>query len=323
MEFCTGCGHRLGEGRFCTNCGHPISPGARSDDTAERPAVPVPTTPPPSVPPPPAYTPPPKPRYPLYADQAMGPPPPTYQPAPAPAPARAPSRGSRPPWLPLALTVLLVLLMAVAGGLLLLSGDGEERAEDPAPANGTAETENPPPSEPSPTSSPPSTSQSPPPADGPQDVARFATATAAKTAKPNLDTQGNQVRYEAANMLDGVAQTCWRMPGDGTGQEIVFTLAEPTELTEVGLINGYAKSSGRLDWYAGNRKVLAVEWVFDDGTMLEQSFSETRQMQSMPIEPVTTSRVLLRLVSVGEPGKGPSARNYTAISDVRLVGEPA
>jgi hypothetical protein len=217
-----------------------------------------------------------------------------------------------------------VLLMAVIGGLLLLSGDGEERAEDPAPANGTAETENPPPSEPSPTSPPPSTSQSsPPPADGPQDVARFATATAPKTAKPNLDTQGNQVRYEAANMLDGVAQTCWRMPGNGTGEEIVFTLAEPTELTEVGLINGYAKSSGTLDWYAGNRKVLAVEWVFDDGTVLSQPLSETRQMQSMPIEPVTTSRVLLRLVSVGEPGKGPSARNYTAISDVRLVGEPA
>jgi hypothetical protein len=322
MEFCIGCGHRLGDGRFCTNCGHPIPPDARSDDTAERAAVPVPTTPPPSVPPPPAYTPPPKPRFPLYADQAMGPPPPTYQPSPAPA--SPPSRDRRPPWLPLALTLLLVLLMAVAGGLLLLSGgDGEERAEDPAPANGTAGTETSPPSEPSPTSPPPSTPPSPPPADGPQELARFATTTASKTAKPNLDTQGNQVRYEAANMLDGVAQTCWRMPGDGTGEEIVFTLSGPTELTEVGLINGYAKTSGKLDWYAGNRKVLAAEWVFDDGTVVPQSFSESRGMQSMPISPVTTSRVLLRLVAVGEPGKGPSARNYTAISDVSLVGEPA
>jgi hypothetical protein len=320
MEFCTGCGNRLGVGRFCTNCGRPIPPETPSADTAERPAVPVPTTPPPSLPPPPAYTPPPKPRFPLYADQAPGPPSPTYQPPPAPAP----SGDRRPPWLPLALTVLLVLLMAVAGGLLLLSGGGdEERAEDPAPANGTAKNENSPPADASPKAPPPSTSPPPPPpADGPQDLARYAIATAPKTAKPNLDTQGNLVRYEAANMLDGVAPTCWRMPGDGSGGEIVFTLSGPSELTEVGLINGYAKRSGRLDWYSGNRKVLAVEWVFDDGTVVPQSFSENREMQSMPIPPVTTSRVLLRLVSVGEPGKGPSARNYTAISDVRLFGEP-
>jgi hypothetical protein len=30
--------------------------------------------------------------------------------------------------------------------------------------------------------------------------------------------------------------------------------------------------------------------------------------------------VVLRLDSVGEPGKGPSARNNTAISEVSLVG---
>ena len=153
-------------------------------------------------------------------------------------------------------------------------------------------------------------------------MARFADPSAPITAKPNLDTQGNMVRYAASNMVDGVAETCWRMPGDGTGTELTFTLAGPTELTEVGLINGYAKRAGKLDWYAGNRRVLSVEWVFDDGTVVPQSLSESRNLQTLQIDPETTSTVVLRLVSVSAPGQGPSARNFTPISDVNLFGTP-
>ena len=153
-------------------------------------------------------------------------------------------------------------------------------------------------------------------------MARFATPSAPMTAKPNLDTQGNLVRYAASNMVDGVAETCWRMPGDGTGMELTFTLAGPTELTEVGLINGYAKRAGKLDWYAGNRRVRSVEWVFDDGTVVPQSLSESRNLQTLQIDPITTSTVVLRLVSVSAPGQGPSARNFTPISEVSLYGTP-
>jgi hypothetical protein len=71
-------------------------------------------------------------------------------------------------------------------------------------------------------------------------------------------------------MLDGRADTCWRMAGDGTGVELTFQLAGPTTMTRVGLINGYAKNAvvgGRnLNWYVGNRRVLSAQWVFDDGT---------------------------------------------------------
>ena len=144
-----------------------------------------------------------------------------------------------------------------------------------------------------------------------------------ETAPPNEDVSGNLVRYEARNMLDGVAETCWRMPGSGADDEIVFTFQAPVEVTEVGLINGYAKTSGDFDWYNGNRRILEVEWVFDDGTVVEQSLDSTRKLQSVPVEAVTTSTVTLRLLEVSDPGSGRSARDYTAISDVTLVGEPA
>jgi hypothetical protein len=94
-------------------------------------------------------------------------------------------------------------------------------------------------------------------------------------------------------------------------------------LSEVGLVNGYAKSSGDLDRYRGNRRVRGVEWAFNDGTVVGQSFDDSRELQSLPIEPVTTTTVTLRLLDVSKPGCGRSARDYTAISDVSLVGEPA
>ncbi len=112
-------------------------------------------------------------------------------------------------------------------------------------------------------------------------------------------------------------------PATRTGLELTFTFPEPVELSEVGLINGYAKSSGALDWYVGNRRVLAATWVFDDGTEVPQSLTETRQVQSSRVGPITTTTVVLRLDSVSQPGKGPSARNNTAISDVSLVGSAA
>ena len=39
--------------------------------------------------------------------------------------------------------------------------------------------------------------------------------------------------------------------------------------------------------------------------------------------PVSTASVTLRLVTVSEPGTGRSARDFTAISEVSLLGTPA
>jgi hypothetical protein len=319
MEFCAGCGHRLGVGRFCTNCGRPIAAPASEIDTVQRPEVHVPSSPPP------AFTPPPAARYPLFSDEVRtappsapppSSPPPTYHPvAPRPRPQRA-----GPSFLPVALITVFLMLVAVIGGLLLFAGGDEDQADDPTPVDSSAQSESGPPSSKPPRDKGPTKA---PPTEGTQDVARYATATAPSTAKPNLDTSGNMVRYDASNMVDGVPSTCWRTAGDGTGLELTFTFPQPVELTEVGLINGYAKSSGALDWYAGNRRVLAATWVFDDGTEVPQSFTETRRVQSVSVDPITTSTVVLRLDSVSEVGKGPSARNNTAISDVSLVGAAA
>jgi hypothetical protein len=155
-------------------------------------------------------------------------------------------------------------------------------------------------------------------------VAGLSLATAPSHAPAGVDFSGQPVTFVAPNMVDGVAETCWRTPGDATGTVLTFRLERPTTITKVGLINGYAKTafSGgrRYDWYQGDRRVLSVDWVFDDGTTVSQSFSETRAMQSRSVPPVTTSTVQVRITAVSAPGHGPATRDDTAVSEVSLVG---
>ena len=223
-----------------------------------------------------------------------------------PAQASTHRRGSRmgAGWV----AALVVLAMVVAlGAWLLLTDDDDEPvgARDPE-KSAPATTKDPKPSPDEPTSS------------APTGLTGESQVTVPEVAGPGQDVDGNPVDYEGDNMLDGVPETCWRMPGDGTGEEIVVTLPTETRLRSVGMINGYAKQGGDVDWYHGNRRVEQVEWVFDDGTTVPQTLGDTPSVQSLDVD-VTTTTITLRLVKVSAPGKGPSRRDFTAISDLVFV----
>ncbi|GAA4721405.1 NADase-type glycan-binding domain-containing protein [Nocardioides conyzicola] len=311
MTDCAQCGHELGVGRYCTNCGHPVdapadtavAPAAPDEwrtDTAERPTSPAAAPPPPAAPPapPPAWTPPPAPRFPLFADEVDEPDRPV-----APSTHRRRSRLGAG-WA--ALLVVLAMAVALSAWLLLTADDDEPiGASDP-------------------TSSAPATSEKPDPTPdkpssaAPTGLTAESQVTVPEVAAPGKDVSGKPVDYEGTNMLDGVPETCWRMPGDGTGEEIVVTLPTETRLRSVGLINGYAKKGGDVDWYHGNRRIEQVEWVFDDGTTVPQTLGDTPAVQSLDVD-VTTTTITLRLVKVTAPGTGSSRRDFTAISDLVFV----
>lgn len=151
------------------------------------------------------------------------------------------------------------------------------------------------------------------------DLTRGATASAPVTAPPRQDVDGDLVPYVAGNLLDGVPSTTWRMAGDGTGTTLTVTLPAESVVTRVGLINGYAKVDDGTDWYPRNRRVLEVEWEFDDGSRVVQHLEQTPTMQGIDVGPVRTSTVRLRIMFVSAPGD----RDYTAISDLLLQGSPA
>jgi hypothetical protein len=349
MSSCTSCGHQLGVGRFCTNCGAPVdsstpdgtpvstpvTPAPSDDDwrtdTAERrlsQAAADPRTPPAAV------APPPPPRYPLFADEVEGYTPygplttttsePAAEPGAADADADELAERAEPEYEPYdydydydeerrspvlwIVAAALVLVLVAAGWWFLVRDDGSDPAADDGGTGQSAQE--------------PGTSN-----EDSVEVAGRASAKAPKTAKPNEDVNGDQVSYDASNMLDGVADTAWRAPGDGTGMKLTFTLREPTELHQVGMVNGYAKTStdskGRtFDWYLGNRRIQAVIWVFDDGSKVRQQLAETREMQLVDVPDAVTGTVVLRIATVSPPGEGNAARDFTAISEVSFLGTP-
>ena len=331
MRYCSSCGAQLGVGRYCVNCGlrveHPATDhGAWRTDTMERPAVP---------PEPPAV------RFPLYADEAPADGPPAETPAEPDVEALGqperesllpmtvdrsdevprPTRKQKRLFAVLAGIVTVWALVAVLGVVLLLrsdDGSGSDETNDPTSSESGSTTDPP---------SAPATRTPEPPAGPPRlvDVARLATARAPATALPTEDVDGALVGYDATNMLDGDPTTCWRAEGDATDDTLVFTLRSPTRITRVGLVNGYAKTvtdgvGNTLDWYAGNRRVLAVEWEFDDGSTVQQELREVRRLQTVRVPRVTSTTVRLKLLSVSEPGEGLASRDNTPISEVSVIG---
>ncbi|WP_418062776.1 zinc ribbon domain-containing protein [Pimelobacter simplex] len=323
--YCTSCGHELGIGRFCTNCGQPV-PG-RHPEAAPSSGAPAAVT---AVVPPPTGQLPPAARYPLYADgtppPAPGapgapPPPPQYAPPPGPpvAPAPAPGGRSRLPWV---IAVVVVALVAGVGAFLVVSaGDDSPSKPDRASDGGSPRATDPEPSSPVEPDSTGTGGPVEPPVPGHVvDLTAGASAQVPATAPASRDRDNRPVTFDAKNMLDDRPRTSWRMAGDGTGASLTFDLGQEVVLTEVGLINGYAKVDGADNWYRANRRIRTVQWEFDDGTRITQDLTDRRTVQLIPVGPVVTTRVVLHLVTVTPPGRGPNGRDYTAISEVRFRG---
>ena len=150
------------------------------------------------------------------------------------------------------------------------------------------------------------------------------TVTVPGAAPANNDVTGELVTFTGDNMLDSDPATCWRIGGDASGEVLTFTYPSEVTVARVGLVNGYAKTSvdgsGRsFDWYAGNRRIIQVEWLVGD-QVFPQSLTETTSLQLMDIEPTPATEIGLRIVSVTAPGPAPTGRDYTAISDIGIEG---
>lgn len=313
MRYCTNCGQRLGVGRYCTNCGArvPVAPTdvpARPDDYPTNmrlgplPAIP---TPEPSTA-----------RYPLYADSPAESPVDSLR-TPSPEPQEHPTSydvapvGRRRPVLPWMIGfVALALVALIGGGLLLLDSSDDEPASSADRAGRTEGGDD----------EGDGGEDAEGPGAAPDDVLAPDDVEVPAVAPASVDEDGRAVTYKAANMLDADPRTCWRMPGDGSGAVVSFTFDEPVTITEVGLINGYAKVDPPHDWYDGNRRISTVTWVFDDGTEVTQELADDDTLQSVPVEAVETTTVELRIIEVTAPGTGPDARDFTAVSDVQLSG---
>jgi hypothetical protein len=216
-----------------------------------------------------------------------------------------------------------VLLVGLV--LVLLQAFGTDGEDDTAADPGTSESSvpSPAPGSENPEETPEETTEGPTGVGKRFDLATGATFTVPDTAPPTTDFDGNLVAYEASQMGDGNLSTAWRMAGDATGQTITLALAEPGVVYRVGLVNGYSKQVAGVDWYPNNRRILAVTWSFEDGSTIEQTFAERPGLQMLKVPPVQTGTVGIEITSVTPPGSGNLGRDYTAISEVSVIGRRA
>ncbi|HEX2894777.1 MAG TPA: hypothetical protein VHO29_12325 [Marmoricola sp.] len=138
------------------------------------------------------------------------------------------------------------------------------------------------------------------------------------TAPPAKDAAGHTVDYVPQNATDGEAQTAWRCTGSAIGQKLTLRLGAQTDIAQVGLIAGYAKTdpASGADRYAENNRITRVRWTLGDGVSVVQRLdpeSSSRAMQVLRVPRTTTDTVTLEILAVK---RGP--RDTTAISEISL-----
>lgn len=285
-------------GAVCPGCGRGLDPGARFCDACGRPVDVRPAGEPATGVLPPV------PGGPAAAD-------PLWEAGPGPG-GPPPQRGPRA--LLIALPLALLLVAALVVGLVVLAPWSGDDAASTAPATSPAA----PGSTAGTATSSSAAATSTPVRTG--DLTSLAVATAPVTSPDNVDDAGNRTSYAAAQMLDGDPTTTWRMDGDGTGVTLTFTLDAPRSITQLGLVNGYAKTDpvSGVDRYSQGRRITRVTWTVGQQDYGVQLRDGDRGVQTITVPGVRTRTVTLTVDAVTAPGDPQFDR--TAISDVLIAG---
>jgi hypothetical protein len=143
-------------------------------------------------------------------------------------------------------------------------------------------------------------------------------ATVGCTAKSGVDASGKKVDYKSKNMTDGDKTTTWRCDGTATGETITLKLPKGTQVAEVGLIPGYAKTdpADGSDRYRQNNRITKVRWTIGDTELVQEMSGSAadRRMRTMRVPRTPADEIELAILEVT---KGP--RNTTAISEIRVA----
>jgi hypothetical protein len=144
-----------------------------------------------------------------------------------------------------------------------------------------------------------------------------SSVSAPSTAPSGVDACQAPTSYDAGHLTDGADDTAWRMPGDAAGQTLTLNLGAERRVLRVGLAPGYNKvdTCDGTDRWEQNRRPTTVTWVFDDGTEVQQTLSDTRGMQTLAVD-ATTTTIGLRI----DGTTAAPERDFTAISEVSVQG---
>lgn len=140
-----------------------------------------------------------------------------------------------------------------------------------------------------------------------------------RIADDEEDACGNTGGYGPDRVSDGRPSTAWKARGDASGERLTLSLAGSSRLGRVGLVPGFneIESCTGINRFDDYRRIERVKWEFDDGTSVEQSFTDSPSPQYIQLDPaVKTERVVVTVLSTRSPGD--ITYNYTTISEIIL-----
>jgi hypothetical protein len=229
----------------------------------------------------------------------------------------------RPAWLLPAVAggAAVLVLCAFVLGKMLSGDDVTDTTGEPAATTSRIPASSSTSAKPTPKSTPTKKATSTPSAGawtGPVTPVAINAVTATCTATPGTDSAGNTVRYDASNTTDQDPSTAWRCDGEALGTVLTLTLPADTEVGQVGLIPGYAKTDPKngADRYAENNRITKVRWTFSDGTVVLQKLDpspDNRAVQLIRVPKTATGTVTLEILAVDRGN-----RNTTAISELEV-----
>jgi len=223
-----------------------------------------------------------------------------------------------------------VTIVIVAAVLVVARGDsarieGAGRTDDgagrPAGPSETATTSPPPTSAPEVTST---TAPTPAPTARPEILAPTNVVASGERGAVSLRC-GGTATYGPWNLFDRDPNTGWGASAeDGTGHRVTVTFPGAVVLTSVGITPGFTKVGERWDQgcravsaFEFNRFIPRVEWAFDDGTSVVQTFDRRPVLQRLPVD-VSTRSLTMTILATEYTGWD----NDTVISSMEVRGVP-
>ena len=152
-------------------------------------------------------------------------------------------------------------------------------------------------------------------------------ATASGSAPASSNKCNQQTTFEPGNAIDGKLDTAWRVEGDGasTGAFLMLDFGTDFTLTDVQIVPGYAKQDpcAAVYWFPLNRRVKQVRLDFSDGSTASGDLQDAATYQSIPFSPVRAKWVKITILDTyPAPSQAQGGRDYTPISDVKIIGTP-
>jgi len=154
------------------------------------------------------------------------------------------------------------------------------------------------------------------------DLVSEANIAVSGQASDAVDTCGDTVTYNAANLVDSKSNTAWRVEGDGQGAFIYLDFNRQVTLTKFSILPGYDKRDPcdqTIDWCLKNRIPQRIRLRGSEGQQIELELLDDCFWQEFSLDSWQTETLNIQILA-SYSKRSEHRIDYTTISEISLSG---